>query len=152
MIKQMKFFRHDNMKELESFLIQHPGAELLAGEHFLVDRQTRYIMSAGDKKNLQCVPRPAEKPYQIPAVYAVYEIDGNVTEGTTVKTRSFSATDNIEEINKFLAGHFVQKIFLVPVLEKTGPLDNYYAGEYGPVPDRSPATVISHRLIVIYKE
>lgn len=108
-------------------------------------------MSTGDKKNLQCVPRPAEKPYQIPVVYAVYEIDGE-RSGATVKTRSFPATDNIEEINKFLAGHFVQKILLVPVLEKTGPLDNYYAGEYGPVPDRSPATVISHRLIVVYKE
>lgn len=152
MIRQIKIFRPENIKDLEPFLAQYTTAELLTAEHFAVEKRADNILSIGDKKTLKAVARPGERPYQIPIIYAVYETEGNAPSGETAKTKSFSITDSIVEINKFLATHAVEKIFILPMLETSGPLDNYYAGEYGPVPDRRPANVISHRLVVVYKE
>jgi len=152
LIKQIKAFRPENIKDLDAFLAQHPDAQLLAAEHFATEKRADYILSIGDRKNLQSVQRPAEKPYQIPIVYVVYDAEGSAPAGATAKTQSFSIADNIADINKFLASHDIHRIFVVPVLEATPPLDNYAAGEYGPVPDRRPASMKSHKLVVVYKE
>ena len=152
MIKQIKIFRPETLKDVEPFLAQYPNAQLISAEHFAVDRQTKYILSIGDKKNLQHVPRPSEMPYQIPIIYAVYEIEGDAPEGSATKIRYFSIDDSASDINKFLSAHDVQNIFIMPTAGVTGPLDNYVAGEFCPVPDRSAARVMSHRLVVVYKE
>ena len=152
MIKQVKIFRQETLKEIEPFLAQHPGAQLLSAEHFVIERKEVYILSIGDKKNLRAVPRSSEMPYQTPVVYAIYEIEGDIPEGATIKTKPFSMMDGADAINKFLSSHYVQNITVIPTSEMTGPLDNYAAGEFGPVPDRSPVRVRSHKLIVVYKE
>lgn len=154
MIKQIKIFRPDSIQELEPFLVQYPDAELVIGGHFAIERRTENILSIGDKKNLQAVQRPGERPYQIPIIYAIYEIDGpvNLAENAAAKVKIFSITDSAVDINKFLASRAVQKIFVLPITTTTGPLDNYYAGQHGPVPDRRPENVKSHKLVIVYKE
>mgnify|MGYP001609682352 CR=1 FL=1 len=154
LIKQIKIFRPEAIQELEPFLVQYTDAELIVGEHFAIERRTENILSIGEKKNLQAVQRPGERPYQIPIIYAIYEVDGSVNpaENAANKVKIFSITDSVIDINKFLACHAVQKIFVLPIVTTTGPLDNYYAGQYGPVPDRRPENVKSHKLAIIYKE
>lgn len=152
MIKQIRIFRHETIKDIEPFLTEHTDAQLLFAEHFSLERKDVYILSIGDKKDLCAVTRPNETPYQIPVIYAIYEADGNPPEGAAIKTKTFSITDSVDAINKFLSSCNVLNILVVPTAELTGPLDNYVAGEYGPVPKREPARVRSHKLIVVYKE
>lgn len=152
MIKQIRIFRPEAIKDLEPFLAEHADARLLFAEHFAVERKEVYILSVGDKKDLRAVARPSEAPYQIPVIYAIYEADGNPPAGAVIKTKTFSVADSVDAINKFLAGYNVLNILVVPTAELTGPLDNYVPGEYGPVPRREPARVRSHKLIVVYKE
>lgn len=150
MVKQIKVFH--SMEELEQFLPEHPDAQILKAPYFAINRQIKNIISFNDKKNITIVPRPSEKPYKIMVIYVVYESDGFVQKGVSTKAKTFSASEDIGVINEFLASHHVEKIEVIPVTEKTGPLDSYCIGEYGPVPDRTPAYADSHKLLVIYSE
>lgn len=151
MFKQIRIFKCENIKELEDFLVIHADANILTADTYAIKRDKCFILSTCDKNKLKYVQRPKEKPYQTSIIYAIYDIIGEAREGQEVKTKVFSST-NIEDINNFLIGKDVKNIKLLPSVEKTGPLDNYVPGEYGPVPDRSPMLVKSHKLLIVFKE
>lgn len=152
MTKQIRLFKSENLDDLESFLIEHPGAKIISGDSFLIKKDTVKILSMRDEKNLKCVDRPSENACQTSVIYAIFNAEGSIKKGEELKTKTFMPYESEEEINMFLATHDVEQIIVVPTLEKTPPLDNYFPGEYGPIPDRKEQTVKSHKLLIVFRE
>jgi len=148
-----KIQRFLNGKGLEEFLSKHPDSEIISGEHYGIRRDIVYILSIGNG-TVKPVPRPMESPYRVPVVYCVYsdETIEKKYSASPVKTKFFGYDDKMEEINSFLCGKAVEKILIIPAVKLTEPLDNYYCGEFGPVPDRRPVYVTTHQIIIVYKE
>lgn len=152
MIKQIRIFKSENLGDLELFLIEHPDAKIISGDSFLIKRNIVKILSIEDKKNLKCADRPSENAYQTPVIYAIFNAEGSINKGEKLKIKTVMPHERQEEINKFLATHDVEQIIVVPTLEKTPPLDNYFPGEYGPIPDRREQIVKSHKLLIVFRE
>lgn len=152
MIKQIRIFRSENLGDLEPFLIEHPNAEIISGDSFLIKKDVVKILSIKDKKNLKCADRPSENACQTSVIYAIFNAEGSSKKGEELKIKTFMPHERQEEINMFLATHDVEQIIVVPTLEKTPPLDNYFHGEYGPIPDRREQTVKSHKLLIVFRE
>ena len=152
MIKQIRIFKSENLADLEVFLIEHPDAKIISGDSFLIKKDTVKILSVGDKKNLKCIDRPSENAYQTSAIYAIFNAEGSINKGEKLKIKTVMPHERQEEINKFLATNDVEQIIVVPTLEKTPPLDNYFPGECGPIPDRREQIVKSHKLLIVFRE
>ncbi len=152
MTKHIQRFTQERIKDLEAFLNEHPDSEILAGEHYSIQRDTTYIPIIGNKK-IQSVPRPRERPYQIPVIYCVHENAADSREPIgPPRIKIFAFSSKIDEINSFLSQHYTIRILIIPTAELTCPLDNYYCGDYGPVPDRQPMYAKTHQIIVVYKD
>ena len=152
MIKQIRIFKSENLDGLEFFLIEHPDAKIVSGDSFLIKKDTVKILTIGDKKKLKCVDRPSENAYQTLVIYAIFNAEGSIEKGKELKIKTIMPHERQEEINMFLATHDVEQIIVVPTLEKTPPLDNYFPGEYGPIPDRREQLVKSHKLLIVFRE
>ncbi|MBI2579890.1 MAG: hypothetical protein HYW27_03235 [Candidatus Aenigmarchaeota archaeon] len=152
-IKQIQRFTQERAKDLEAFLAQHQEAEVIPAEHYSIERDATHILSVGNKK-IQAVLRPREKPYHVPVIYCIYDREGGVRkpENASVKIKTFTFHSKIDEINAFLSSNYTVRILILPSTGLTPPLDNYYPGEYGPVPDRQPMHVKTHQILVVYKE